>query len=116
MAPKAAGVVRIGVVKVKDMSGESLPTDNLRLNLISEFGRHQLEAVPLDSEASLAEVEAEARSKQCDYFVYTVAAQVKAPGSGGLPAAVFAQRGGTRSGQVPGPDRCDPVQGGQACA
>ena len=89
MAPKAAGVVRIGVVKVKDMSGESLPTDNLRLNLISEFGRHQLEAVPLDSEASLAEVEAEARSKQCDYFVYTVAAQVKAPGSGGLPAAVL---------------------------
>ena len=51
VAPKAAGVVRIGVVKIKDMSGQSLPTDNLRLNLMSEIGRHQHEAVPLDAEA-----------------------------------------------------------------
>ena len=51
MAPKAAGVVRIGVVKINDKSGQSLPTDNLRLNLMSEFGRQQLEAVPLDAEA-----------------------------------------------------------------
>ncbi len=52
MAPKAAGVVRIGVVKIKDMSGQSLPTDSLRLNLISEIARQQLEAVPLDAETS----------------------------------------------------------------
>jgi len=87
MAPKAAGVVRVGVVKIKDMSGESLPIDNLRLNLINEFGRHQLEAVPMDAEAPQTDVEAEARAKQCDYIVYTVAAQVKAAGSGGLPPA-----------------------------
>ncbi len=37
VAPKAAGVIRIGVVKIKDMSGQSLPTDNLRLNLMSEI-------------------------------------------------------------------------------
>ncbi len=86
VAPKAAGVVRIGVVKVKDLSGESLPTDNLRLNLISEIGRRQLEAVPLDAEAPQQDVESEARSKQCDYILYTVARQVKAPG-GGLPPA-----------------------------
>ena len=87
MAAKAAGVVRVGVVKIKDMSGQSLPTDNLRLNLLSEFGRHQLEAVPLDAEAPQADVEAEARAKQCDYFVYTVSTQVKDAGSGGLPPA-----------------------------
>ena len=31
--------------------------------------------------------ENEARAKQCDYFVYTVATQLKEPGSGGLPPA-----------------------------
>ena len=87
MAPKAAGVVRVGVVKVKDMSGESLPTDNLRLNLLSEFGRHQLEAVPLDAEEPHTDVVAEATAKQCDYIVYTVSSQVKDAGSGGLPPA-----------------------------
>src|ERR1039457_6293460 len=87
VAPKSAGVVRIGVVKIKDMSGQSLPTDSLRLNLISEIARHQLEAVPLEAEGPHADVESEARSKQCDYILYTVLAQVKEPNSGGLPAA-----------------------------
>src|SRR5271167_4522533 len=91
VAPKGAGVVRIGVVKVKDLSSESLPTDNLRVNLISEIARHQMEAVPLDAEGPQQDVESEARSKQCDYILYTVASQVKAPGSGGLPAAYLPQ-------------------------
>ena len=86
-APKTAGVVRIGVVKIKDMSGQSLPTDSLRLNLISEIARHQHEAVPLDAEGPYSSVESEARSKQCDYILYTVPTQVKEPNSGGLPPA-----------------------------
>ena len=86
-APKAAGVVRIGVVKIKDMSGQSLPTDSLRLNLMSEIGRHQHEAVALDTEGPHPDVENEARSKQCDYILYTVSTQVKDPNSGGLPSA-----------------------------
>jgi hypothetical protein len=85
-APKAAGVVRIGVVKIKDMSGQSLPIDSLRLNLMSEFGRNQLEAVEVNTETE-QDVEAEARSKQCDYFVYTTSMQVKDAGAGGLPPA-----------------------------
>ncbi len=89
LAPKAAGVVRIGVVKIKDMSGQSLPTDNLRLNLMSEIARHQLDAVPLDSEGQQQDVESEARSKQCDYILYTVSTQVKEPGSGGLPSGTL---------------------------
>jgi hypothetical protein len=87
LAPKAAGVVRIGVVKIKDMSGESLPIDSLRLNLMSEIGRHQYEAVPLDTEGPHPDVESEALSKQCDYILYTVPTQVKEPGSGGLTPA-----------------------------
>jgi hypothetical protein len=87
IAPKTTGVVRIGVVKIKDMSGESLPTDNLRLNLMSEIGRHQFEAVPLDAEAPLQDVESEATSKQCDYILYTTPTQVKDAGTGGLPPA-----------------------------
>jgi hypothetical protein len=84
MAPKAAGVVRIGVVKIKDASGESLPIDNLRLNLLSELAHQQLEAIPLDAEAPQTAVESEARSKECDYVLYTVSTQVKEPGNGGI--------------------------------
>ena len=87
VAPKTAGVVRIGVVKIKDMSGQSLPTDSLRLNLMSEIGRHQFEAIPLDAEAPLQEVQSEASSKQCDYILYTVPTQVKDAGTGGLAPA-----------------------------
>jgi hypothetical protein len=87
LAPKAAGTVRVGVVKIKDMSDQSLPTDNLRLNLMSEIGRHQMEAVPLDAEAPQTDVESEASAKQCDYILYTVSAQVKEAGKGGLPPA-----------------------------
>jgi hypothetical protein len=87
VAPKGAGVVRIGVVKIKDASGQGLPTDNLRLNLMDEIAHRQMEAVPLAAEAPPQDVESEASSKQCDYILYTVASQVKEPGSGGLPPA-----------------------------
>jgi len=87
VAPKAAGVIRIGVVKIKDMSGESLPIDSLRLNLMSELGRHQFEAIPLDAEAPLQDVQSEASSKQCDYILFTSPTQVKDAGTGGLPPA-----------------------------
>ena len=88
VAPKSAGVVRIGVVKIKDTSGEGLPTDNLRLDLMDEITHHQMEAVPLDAEAPHQDVESEASSKQCDYILYTTASQVKAPGSGLPPASL----------------------------
>ena len=87
MAPKTAGTVRVGVVKIKDSSEQGLPTDNLRLNLLDELSRKQLEVVPLDAEAPPHDVEAEASAKQCDYILYTVATQVKDAGTGGLPAA-----------------------------
>ncbi len=89
MAPKSSGVVRVGVVKIKDDSQQFLPTENLRINLMSEVSLRQMEAVPLDSDSDTAIMD-EAKSKDCDYVLYTDAAQVKEPGSGGvvLPAAL----------------------------
>jgi len=87
VAPKAAGVVRVGVVKIKDVAGQGLPTDNLRMNLMDEVSHRSLEVIPLDAEAPPQDVEAEARAKQCDYILYTAINQVADPNSGGLPAA-----------------------------
>ena len=87
VAPKAAGEVRIGVVKLKDASNEGLPSDNLRLDLLDELAHRQLEVVPLDTEAPPHDVEAEATSKQCDYILYTVVTQVKSPGNDNVPPA-----------------------------
>ena len=89
VAPKAAGVLRIGVVKIKDATGQSLPTDNLRMNLMSEFARNQMEPIPLDTDGAPSSVESEAREKQCDYFVYTTANQVVDAGGSGLPATAL---------------------------
>jgi hypothetical protein len=85
---KGAGVVRIGLVKLKDMSGQELPTDNLRMNLMSEITGRKMEAVALDADAPLPDVVREARDKQCDYILYTILRQVHEPGSGGLPPAL----------------------------
>ncbi len=89
VAAKAAGVVRVGVVKINDATGQYLPIDNLRVNLMSEVTLRQMEAVPLDADGHPA-IAAEAAEKECDYILYTDASQVKDPGSGGvtLPAAL----------------------------
>lgn len=82
--PKAAGAVRVGVVAIKDSTGQSLPTDSLQLDLLSEFGRNQIDTVVLTADSPLKDVESEARAKECDYFVYTVPTVVKDPNTGGL--------------------------------
>ena len=86
--PKAAGVVRVGVVKLKDASGQELPTDNLRINLMSEITARNMEAVALDVEVPHPDVVGEARGKQCDYILYTTLRQVNDPGSAALPPAL----------------------------
>jgi hypothetical protein len=85
--PKAAGAVRVGVVAIKDSTGQSLPTDSLQLDLLSEFGRNQIDTVVLTADSPLKDVESEARAKECDYFVYTVPTVVKDPNTGGLAPA-----------------------------
>lgn len=89
VAPKGEGVLRVGVVKIKDSTGQDLPLDNLRVNLMGEITLRQMEAVPLDADGDPA-IAAEAADKQCDYILYTDARQVADPGSGGvtLPAVL----------------------------
>jgi hypothetical protein len=89
VAPKGEGVVRVGVVKITDLTGQYLPIDNLRVNLMSEVTLRQMEAVALDADGEPV-IAAEAADKQCDYILYTDASQVKEPGSGGiaLPATL----------------------------
>ncbi|MGA1999609.1 MAG: hypothetical protein ABSG52_06425 [Terriglobales bacterium] len=89
VAAKSSGVVRVGVVKINDKSEQNLPIENLRINLMSEVTLRQMEAVPLDADSDPS-IAAEAKSKDCDYILYTDASQVKDPDSGGvvLPAAL----------------------------
>ena len=86
--PKPAGTIRIGVVKIKDTTGESLPTDSLMPQLLNEIAKHQFDVLQLDADAPESAVESEARAKQCDYYVFTVPTQAKDPNSGGLSPAV----------------------------
>jgi hypothetical protein len=85
--PKAAGAIRVGVVAIKDSTGQGLPTDSLQLDLLSEFGRNQIDTVALTTDSPLKDVESEARAKDCDYFVFTVPTVVKDPNTGGIAPA-----------------------------
>ena len=83
--PKAAGAIRVGVVTIKDSTGESLPLSSMQLDLLNEFSRNQLDPVQL-SDGTPGAVEIEAKEKQCDYFVYTVPTVLKDPNTGGVAA------------------------------
>lgn len=85
--PKSTGAVRVGVVALKDSTGQSLPTDSLQLDLLSEFGRNQIDTVVLTTDSPLKDVESEARAKECDYIVFTVPTVVKDPNTGGISPA-----------------------------
>jgi hypothetical protein len=88
IAPKGAGVIRIGVVKLNDATGQGLPTDNLILDLVNEIQTRNMEAVALTADAPPQDVMAEAREKNCDYVLYTAVKQAADPESA-LPAAVL---------------------------
>jgi len=85
--PKAPGAIRVGVVPIKDSTGQSLPTDSLQLDLLSEFTRNQIDTVVLTANSPLKDVDSEARAKDCDYFVFTVPTSVTDPNAGGLAPA-----------------------------
>jgi len=89
VAPKGEGVIRVGIVKINDATGQDLPLENLRVNLMGEITLRQMEAVPLDADGDPA-IAAEAADKQCDYILYTDARQVADPDSSGvaLPTAL----------------------------
>jgi hypothetical protein len=83
---KRPGTIRIGVVSIGNRAGASVSTQALREQLIGTLSDSNLEAVALNA-ASPAELEQEAKQKQCDFILYTditVLKQSKAGKVGGL--------------------------------
>lgn len=67
---KAAGALRVGVVAINNRTDRSLSLDSLRQRLVGRIAGSGIDAVPL-SGVSAAEIEAEAKAKQCDFILYT---------------------------------------------
>ncbi len=82
--PKASGVLRVGVVKIADKTGQYLPTFNLRLDLMYEVQVRKMEPIPLDAEDQKEAIE-EAKAKDCDYVLFTEAAAIGDPGQPAPP-------------------------------
>jgi len=77
--PKASGVLRVGVVKIADKTGQYLPVFNLRLDLMYEIQIRKMEPIPLDAQ-ELKEAIEEGKAKDCDYVLFTEAAALGDPG------------------------------------
>ena len=73
---KAPGVIRIGVVPVNNRTDRGISLDSLRARLISDLQGGGVEAVALNAIAP-AEIEVEAKAKQCDFVLYTHVATLK---------------------------------------
>jgi hypothetical protein len=73
---KAPGAIRIGVVQVNNRTDRAVSLQSLRSRLIAQIEASGLEAVPLNA-ISPGEAEAEAKTKQCDFILYTDVAALK---------------------------------------
>lgn len=73
---KAPGVIRVGVVPINNRTDRGISADSLRARLISDIQGSGVEAVALNA-ISPGEIEAEAKSKQCDFVLYTNVATLK---------------------------------------
>ncbi|MCA1615638.1 MAG: DUF4412 domain-containing protein [Acidobacteria bacterium] len=73
---KRAGVVRIGVIPPSNKSDKSVGIDALRAGLIANLTGANVEAVALEA-TSPGGLEAEAKSKECDFLLYTDFVSVK---------------------------------------
>ena len=69
-ATKAAGTLRVGVVAINNRTDRSVSLESLRQRLIGRIAGSGIDAVPL-SGISAAEIESEAKAKQCDFILYT---------------------------------------------
>ena len=67
---KAPGMLRVGVVAINNQTDRSVSVESLRQRLIGRIASSGVDAIPL-SGISSAEIEAEAKAKQCDFVLYT---------------------------------------------
>ena len=80
---KQPGVLRVGVVQINNKAGKSISPEALRQRLIGQIQGAGIDAVPLNG-MSTAEIEAEAKAKQCDYVLYSDLTALKTGKIGGL--------------------------------
>jgi len=66
---KAPGTMRVGVVAINNRSDRQVSLESLRQRLIGGITNSGVDAVALNG-VSPAEIEAEAKAKQCDYILY----------------------------------------------
>lgn len=67
---KAPGTLRVGVVAINNRTDRSVSLESLRQRLIGSIERDGIDALALNA-TSPAEIEAEAKARQCDFILYT---------------------------------------------
>ena len=67
---KAPGTLRVGVVAINNRTDRSVSLESLRQRLIASIERNGIDALALNA-ISPAEIEAEAKARQCDFILYT---------------------------------------------
>jgi hypothetical protein len=95
---KKPGVIRIGVVQINNRTSNSVSTETLRQRLISSIAGSGVEAVPLNA-SSAAEADAEARTKQCDFVLYSDISSMKLSAAKAL-GGMFGRATGVGSGSM----------------
>jgi len=92
LGPKKPGVVRLGVVIPQAQMGEpdsasSSVGESVRTLIIQSLAGPAVEVTPIGASAS-AEIDAEAKQKNCDYVLYSSLSQKKSGGMGFLNKAM----------------------------
>jgi hypothetical protein len=80
---KAPGTIRVGVVQINNRTDREVSTEGVRQRLIGEIRGANVDAIAINA-FSPADVEAEARTKQCDFVLYTDIATMKSSKLGGM--------------------------------
>ena len=93
---KAAGAIRVGVVQINNKTDKAVSAESLRLRLIGELQGGNIEAVPLNAMSAM-EAEAEAKTKQCDFILYTDIATLKSSKLGGMFGRVTGVTGAAKT-------------------
>ena len=73
---KSPGAVRVGVVQFNNKTDKAVSLESLRQRLINEIQGDNVEAVSLNA-MSPVEAVAEAKTRQCDFILYTDIAALK---------------------------------------
>jgi hypothetical protein len=89
----------VGVVTFNNKAGKPVSIDSLRERLISNIESTGVDAVSLNA-ISLAEAEAEAKAKQCDFILYTDITALKSSAAkklGGMFGGAVGLSGGNKT-------------------